>query len=69
VNVLESGLKVGGELTGTNILFIASIQSPWQSMMVQQYGFQIVVIIDTIFGTNENKVIFFFGKFSTCFKA
>ncbi len=60
VNVLESGLKVGGELTNTNILFIIRIQSPWQSMMVQQYGFRSVVIINITFGTNENKVSIFF---------
>jgi hypothetical protein len=54
VNVLESGLKGGGELTSTNILFTIKIQSPWQSMMVQQYGLQSVITIDTIFGTNEN---------------
>jgi hypothetical protein len=28
VNVLESGLKVGGKLTDTNILFTIRIQSP-----------------------------------------
>jgi hypothetical protein len=49
-------LKVGGELIGTIILFTIRIQSPWQSMMVQQYGLQSVVTIDTTFGTNENKV-------------
>jgi hypothetical protein len=53
----ESGFEVGGDLLGCrNIPFTIGIQSPWQVVMMQQYGHQSVVAIHVTFGTNENKV-------------
>jgi hypothetical protein len=49
-------LEVGGELIGQNMPFIIGIQSLWQVEMMIQYGHQSGIAIDSIVGTNKNKV-------------
>ncbi len=51
----EIGVKVDGGITGQNMPFTMSTQTPWQREMMIEHGHQRGVAVDVTFGTNEKR--------------